>query len=59
MAWYGSGQLFLEEYHVMAMMLKAGVRTVEYREYPEVEHMMIVPIALPEVFALFDRAAKR
>lgn len=27
MAWYGSGQLFLEEYHVMAMMLKAGVRT--------------------------------
>jgi predicted esterase len=40
-------------------LLKAGVRTVEYREYPEVEHMMIVPIALPEVFALFDRAAKR
>src|SRR4051812_32158930 len=27
MAWYGSGQLFLEEYHAMAMMLKAGVRT--------------------------------
>src|SRR3954467_12533368 len=27
MAWYGSGQLFLEEYHVIAMVLKAGVRT--------------------------------
>lgn len=27
MAFYGSGQLFIEEYHVIAMIAKAGVRT--------------------------------
>ncbi len=40
-------------------LLKAGVRTVEFREYPEVEHMMVVPVALADVFALFDKAARR
>jgi pimeloyl-ACP methyl ester carboxylesterase len=40
-------------------LVRAGVHEVEYRAYPEVEHMMVVPIALPEVFAFFDKAAKR
>jgi predicted esterase len=40
-------------------LTKAEVRTVVYREYPEVEHLMVVQIALPDVFALFDKAAKR
>jgi pimeloyl-ACP methyl ester carboxylesterase len=40
-------------------LLAAGVKTVVYREYPEVEHMLVVPVALPEVFALFDKLARR
>ena len=38
-------------------LVKAGVTDVVYRAYPEVEHMMVVPVALPEVFAFFDKAA--
>lgn len=37
---------------------KAGVAQVEYREYPEIEHLVIVQHALPEVFAFFDQLAK-
>jgi predicted esterase len=40
-------------------LTKAEVRTVVYREYPDVEHMMVVQIALPDVFAMFEKAAKR
>jgi pimeloyl-ACP methyl ester carboxylesterase len=36
----------------------AGVNTVEYREYPDVEHFVIVREALPDAFAMFDRVAK-
>jgi predicted esterase len=36
---------------------KAGVEKVIYREYEHVEHLTIVQLALPEVFALFDRIA--
>jgi predicted esterase len=38
-------------------LTKAGVERVEYREYPEVEHLMVVPVALPEVFAWLDQIA--
>ncbi len=34
---------------------KADVTTVEYREYPEIEHLVIVQVALPDVYAFFDR----
>jgi poly(3-hydroxybutyrate) depolymerase len=38
---------------------QAGVAGVEFREYPDVEHLVIVRVALPEVFAFFDKAARR
>lgn len=41
-----------------AELAAAGVRTLEYREYPAAEHMTVVQEALPEVFAFFDRAAR-
>jgi predicted esterase len=37
---------------------KTGVKTVEYREYPELEHYVIVREALPDAFAMFDRIVK-
>jgi len=37
---------------------KAGVKTVEYREYQDFEHFVIVRESLPDVFAMFDRVAK-
>jgi predicted esterase len=33
---------------------QAGGRRIEYREYPHVEHMVIVQAALPDVFRFFD-----
>jgi poly(3-hydroxybutyrate) depolymerase len=44
---------------LMKGLRDAGVKTVVSREYPEVEHMMVVQVALPEVFALFDKVAGR
>jgi len=38
--------------------LAAGAKNLTYKEYPDVEHMVIVREALPDVFAVFDRAAK-
>jgi poly(3-hydroxybutyrate) depolymerase len=38
---------------------KAGVERLEYREYPNVEHITTVIEALDDVFAFFDEAAKR
>ena len=35
-----------------------GAKNVAYKEYAGVEHMVIVREALPDVFAMFDRAAK-
>jgi predicted esterase len=35
----------------------AGAKELTYREYPGVEHMVIVREALPDVFALFDTVA--
>jgi len=37
----------------------AEVRTVEYREYPDIEHLVIVQAALPEVFQFFDKQINR
>jgi len=34
----------------------AGVERLVYREYPDVEHLLIVQEALPEVFQFFDQA---
>jgi hypothetical protein len=34
-----------------------AAKNLTYKEYPNVEHMVIVREALPDVFALFDRAA--
>ena len=38
---------------------KAGVNSVRFREYPDVEHLVIVQEALPDVFAFFDELAQR
>ncbi|MCI0463283.1 MAG: alpha/beta fold hydrolase [Gemmataceae bacterium] len=37
---------------------RVGVERLEFREYAEVEHLMIVRVALPEVFAFFDKAGR-
>jgi predicted peptidase len=37
---------------------KAGATRVTYKEYPNVEHMLIVQEALPEVFKFFEKAKK-
>lgn len=36
----------------------AGAKAVTFKEYPDVEHLVIVREALPDVFAVFDAAAK-
>ena len=38
---------------------KAGVKSVRFREYPDVEHLVIVQEALQDVFAFFDEMAQR
>ncbi len=38
---------------------KAEVTTVVYREYPNVEHLAIVQVALPDVFKFFDECLAR
>jgi pimeloyl-ACP methyl ester carboxylesterase len=35
----------------------AGAKNLTFKEYPNVEHMVIVRAALPDVFESFDRAA--
>lgn len=35
-----------------------GVRTVEFHEYPDIEHVTVVQHALPEVFRFLDRVAQ-
>lgn len=37
---------------------KAGVKKVTYKGYDDVEHLAIVQVALKDVFAFFDEAAK-
>ncbi|MGL4551311.1 MAG: alpha/beta fold hydrolase [Gemmataceae bacterium] len=38
---------------------EAGVEKLVYRVYDDVEHLTVVQLALPEVFAFFDEEAKR
>jgi hypothetical protein len=38
--------------------LMGTAKKLTYQEYPNVEHMVIVREALPDVFAVFDGAAK-
>ncbi|MCS6976493.1 MAG: alpha/beta fold hydrolase [Gemmatales bacterium] len=40
-------------------LTRAEVKTVEYKLYPDIEHLIIVQVALPDVFAFFDRIAKQ
>ncbi|MBX7165202.1 MAG: alpha/beta fold hydrolase [Pirellulales bacterium] len=42
---------------LFAGLQQAGARKAELHEYPQVEHLAIVQVALPDVFALFDRVA--
>jgi predicted esterase len=39
-------------------LIRAGVQTVTFREFADIEHLMIVQTALPEVFEFFDRSLK-
>jgi pimeloyl-ACP methyl ester carboxylesterase len=36
-------------------LIEAGVETVEFRDYPDIEHIAIVQVALPDVFQWYDR----
>jgi len=36
-------------------LMEAGVETVEFRDYPDIEHIAIVQVALPDVFQWYDR----
>lgn len=38
---------------------RSGVKSVRFREYPDLENLMIVQEALPDVFAFFDELAQR
>lgn len=40
-----------------AALRRAGVEQAEFREYPDVEHLVIVQAALPDVFGFFDETA--
>lgn len=37
----------------------AGVTNVKYVEYPDIEHIVVVQVALPEVFRWYDELIKR
>ena len=39
-------------------LTRSGVATVVYREYPAIEHLGIVQVALPDVFRFFDEKAR-
>jgi pimeloyl-ACP methyl ester carboxylesterase len=42
-----------------AGLVKAGVKKAVLKRYPDVEHLTIVQIALPEVYAFFDETLKK
>jgi predicted esterase len=55
----GSEDLNLKGAKDLAEELKrANVASVTFREYPTIEHLMIVQVALPDVFRFFDEHAK-
>jgi predicted esterase len=39
-------------------LLATGAKNLTYKEYPHVEHLVIVGAALPDVFRMFDRVLK-
>jgi predicted esterase len=39
-------------------LLRAGVKKVKFKQYDDVEHLTVVQLALKDVFAFFDEAAK-
>ena len=43
---------------LVASLKRAGVAAVEAREYPAVEHLAIVQVALDDVFRFFDQHAR-
>ncbi|MGP0067185.1 MAG: hypothetical protein ACLQGP_26770 [Isosphaeraceae bacterium] len=43
---------------LVASLGRAGVTTVTFREYPTIEHLAIVQVALPDVFRFFDERLK-
>jgi len=52
----GSNDFLLEQAKTLAAALRqAGADPVEFREYPHVEHLGIVQLALDDVFAFFDK----
>lgn len=52
----GSNDFLLDQAKTLAAALrKAGADPVEFREYPNVEHLGIVQLALDDVFAFFDK----
>ena len=38
---------------------KAQIETSEYHEYPDCEHLFAVQVALPDIFAFFDKIARK
>ena len=38
---------------------RISAKDVLYREYAAVEHLLVVPVALPDVFAFFDERISR
>jgi predicted esterase len=42
-----------------AALERSGVRKLRFREYEGMEHLVVVQLSLPEVFAFFDEAARR
>ncbi len=43
---------------LVANLKRSDVKTLVHREYEHVEHIMVVPEALPEVFRFFDKMAE-
>jgi predicted esterase len=51
----GDRDFALGQARALARSLEGGARSVELRVYPGIEHMLVVQVALPDVFAFFDR----
>jgi predicted esterase len=55
----GSADILLAGARALNTSLKnAGVKKLEFREYKDIEHIMIVQVAAVDVFAFFDEVAK-
>jgi hypothetical protein len=54
-----TSRLSLRPYRTWVGESKVGVRKVVLHEYPDVEHLFVVQLTLPDVFAFFDEVARR